>query len=92
VIRLPATDATDIRFSHLTESQRLSQRRVTNILQDRQGFMWFGTQYGLNRYDGHRFKVFKHEPDAPHSLWRSQGLRLVFPDLICTIPARARGA
>jgi hypothetical protein len=68
VIRLPVTDANDIRFSHLSGSQGLSQRRVTSILQDRQGFMWFGTQYGLNRYDGYRFKVFKHEPDDPHSL------------------------
>jgi ligand-binding sensor domain-containing protein/signal transduction histidine kinase len=68
VIRLPVTDANDIRFSHLSGAQGLSQRRVTNILQDRQGFMWFGTQYGLNRYDGYRFKVFKHEPDEPHSL------------------------
>jgi hypothetical protein len=68
VIRLPVTDANDIRFSHLSGSHGLSQRRVTNILQDRQGFMWFGTQYGLNRYDGYRFKVFKHEPDDPHSL------------------------
>src|SRR5882672_3814895 len=68
VVRLPLTDAKDIRFSHLSGSQGLSQRRVTNILQDRQGFMWFGTQYGLNRYDGYRFKVFKHEPDDPRSL------------------------
>jgi ligand-binding sensor domain-containing protein len=68
VARLPLADAKDIRFSHLSGSQGLSQRRVTNILQDLQGFMWFGTQYGLNRYDGYRFKVFKHEPDDPHSL------------------------
>jgi ligand-binding sensor domain-containing protein len=55
VVRLPLADANDIRFSHLSGSQGLSQRRVTSILQDRQGFMWFGTQYGLNRYDGCRF-------------------------------------
>jgi ligand-binding sensor domain-containing protein/signal transduction histidine kinase len=68
VVRLPLADANDIRFSHLSGAQGLSQRRVTSILQDRQGFMWFGTQYGLNRYDGYRFRVFKHEPDDPHSL------------------------
>jgi ligand-binding sensor domain-containing protein/signal transduction histidine kinase len=68
VVRLPLADANDIRFSHLSGSQGLSQRRVTNILQDRQGFMWFGTQYGLNRYDGYRFKVFKHESEDPGSL------------------------
>src|SRR5882757_4009589 len=68
VVRLPLADANDIRFSHLPGSRGLSQRRVTSILQDGQGFMWFGTQYGLNRYDGYRFKVFKHEPDDPRSL------------------------
>jgi hypothetical protein len=68
VVRLPVTDANDIRFSHLPRSPGLSQRRVTSIQQDRQGFMWFGTQYGLDRYDGYRFKVFKPEPNDPHSV------------------------
>ncbi len=68
VVRLPLADANDIRFSHLPRSRGLSQRRVTSILQDGQGFMWFGTQYGLNRYDGYQFKVFKHEPDDARSL------------------------
>ena len=30
--------------------------------------MWFGSQYGLNRYDGYKFKVFKHEPGVANSL------------------------
>jgi PAS domain S-box-containing protein len=38
------------------------------IVQDDQGFMWFGSQYGLNRYDGYKFKVFKHEPGRTNSL------------------------
>ncbi len=32
------------------------------------GFMWFGTQYGLNRFDGYKFKIFKHEPGRSNSL------------------------
>src|SRR6202790_3111995 len=67
-VRFSVTDANDIRFSHLSRSQGLSQSQVSRIVQDGQGFMWFGTQYGLNRYDGYRFKVFKHEPDDPRSL------------------------
>ncbi len=51
-----------IRFSHLSVQQGLSQSAVNCIFQDRQGFMWFGTQDGLNRYDGYSFKVFKHNP------------------------------
>ena len=51
-----------VMFNHLTVSQGLSQGSVVCILQDRQGFMWFGTQEGLNRFDGYRFTVFKHSP------------------------------
>jgi ligand-binding sensor domain-containing protein/serine phosphatase RsbU (regulator of sigma subunit) len=55
-------------FRHLTVSQGLSQGSVVCILQDRQGFMWFGTQDGLNRFDGYGFTVFKHSPSDPASL------------------------
>ena len=41
---------------------------MIQIVQDDQGFMWFGSQYGLNRYDGYKFKVFKHEPGNANSL------------------------
>ncbi len=55
-------------FDHLTNREGLSQMSVFAILQDRQGFMWFGTADGLNRYDGATFKVFKHRPGDPGSL------------------------
>jgi ligand-binding sensor domain-containing protein/signal transduction histidine kinase len=67
-VRLGVVDASDIRFSPLSRSQGLSQRQVTRIVQDDQGFIWFATQYGLNRYDGYQFKVFKHDPDSLGSL------------------------
>ncbi len=51
-----------IRFEHLTNRDGLSQMSVQTILQDRQGFMWFGTEDGLNRYDGYELRVFR--PDA----------------------------
>ena len=57
-----------LRFTHLTTDNGLSQGRVFAILQDRQGFMWFATRDGLNRYDGNTFVVFKHNPDDPASL------------------------
>jgi ligand-binding sensor domain-containing protein len=49
-------------------NQGLSQTSVSSITQDNQGFMWFGTQYGLNRYDGYKFKIFAREPGRPNSL------------------------
>ena len=55
-----------IRFEHI--HQGLSQVTINTMLQDQQGFLWFGTQDGLNRYDGYRFKVFKHIPGKPNSL------------------------
>lgn len=55
-------------FEHLTVKQGLSQGTVNCILQDAQGFMWFGTQDGLNRYDGYEVRVFRHDPADPRSL------------------------
>ena len=46
-------------FKSLGVEDGLSQNMVYAILQDRQGLMWFGTQNGLNRYDGNSFKVYK---------------------------------
>src|SRR6202521_2614137 len=57
-----------LKFSHLTTNDGLSQGYVTAILQDRRGFMWFGTRDGLNRYDGNTFVVYKHNPNDPGSL------------------------
>ncbi len=48
--------------------QGLSHSTVNCILQDRYGFLWFATDDGLNKYDGHAFTVYRHNPDDPHSL------------------------
>ena len=49
-------------FDHITMDDGLSQSTVYGIVQDKYGFMWFGTQDGLNRYDGYDFKYYKHDP------------------------------
>ena len=67
-ITLPVVNGKGIRFTRLSTDEGLSQTRVIQIVQDDQGFMWFGSQYGLNRYDGYTFKVFKHEPGRADSL------------------------
>lgn len=67
-MRIPAIDGDDIRFSRLSTAQGLSQTQANEIVQDDQGFMWFGTQYGLDRYDGYDFKVFTQDPARENSL------------------------
>jgi ligand-binding sensor domain-containing protein len=57
-----------MRFTRLSTEDGLSQTRVSQIVQGPQGFIWFGTQYGLNRYDGYKFKVFAHDPRRAKSL------------------------
>ena len=54
------------------------------ILQDRHGFMWFGTQGGLNRYDGYRVTQYRHDPKNPSSLG-SDFVQTLFEDSKGTI-------
>ncbi|RMG37063.1 MAG: hypothetical protein D6732_07360, partial [Methanobacteriota archaeon] len=56
-LSLFAQTAGDIRFEHLTLEQGLSQNSVLCILQDQRGFLWFGTEDGLNKYNGYTFTV-----------------------------------
>ena len=67
-IRLPVIDGTDIRFTRLVSANGLSQTKVGFVVQDDQGFMWFGTAHGLNRFDGYSFKEFVHDPGNRDSL------------------------
>jgi signal transduction histidine kinase/ligand-binding sensor domain-containing protein len=67
-LKLPIVEGHDLRFRRLSVAQGLSQTRVSAIVQDNLGFLWFGTQYGLDRYDGYKFKVFAREPGRSNSL------------------------
>ncbi len=57
-----------IQFRHLTVDSGLSHSKVYAAVEDKVGFLWFATAYGLNRYDGYEFKLFQYQPDNPHSL------------------------
>ena len=61
-------NAQDLKFKHLGNDAGLSQITVQSIFEDSQGFMWIGTQDGLNRYDGYHFKVFKNNPSDKKSI------------------------
>jgi signal transduction histidine kinase/ligand-binding sensor domain-containing protein/CheY-like chemotaxis protein len=65
---LPFQPPRALDFDHLTLEDGLSQSVVNAIAQDPQGFLWLGTQDGLNRYDGYQFKIFKNRRDDPASL------------------------
>lgn len=68
-----------LQFDHLTRSDGLSQVFVNSVAQDRQGFIWIGTQDGLNRYDGYDIKVYRHDPTEPNSL-SDNHIRVLYPD------------
>jgi PAS domain S-box-containing protein len=57
-----------VSFVDVSVAQGLSQSTVQAIVQDHIGFLWFGTDEGLNRYDGYGFVVFKHDPQNPRSI------------------------
>jgi ligand-binding sensor domain-containing protein len=57
-----------IHFGQLGRNEGLSQSSVNCILKDRDGFMWFGTQDGLNLYDGKKFRVFQNQPGDTNSI------------------------
>jgi len=48
---------------HFYTSDQLSSNQITNICQDRTGYIWVGTEFGLNKYDGYRFTNYFHETD-----------------------------
>jgi ligand-binding sensor domain-containing protein/anti-sigma regulatory factor (Ser/Thr protein kinase) len=56
------------KFEHLTRKNGLSSNYVLDILQDKQGFIWIATTEGLNRYDGHKIKQYKHISEDSTSL------------------------
>lgn len=57
-----------LKFDHLGREEGLSQSSVNCMLRDRDGLIWFGTQDGLNLYDGKKFRVFQNEPGDTASL------------------------
>jgi ligand-binding sensor domain-containing protein/signal transduction histidine kinase len=55
-------------FERLTTENGLSHNKINCFLQDKRGFMWIGTEDGLNRYDGRTFTIFRNEPGNASSL------------------------
>lgn len=64
----PLVPGTTLRFDRYGLEQGLSESAVKAIAQDSQGFVWIGTEDGLNRFDGYGFRVYRHDPEDYHSL------------------------
>ena len=68
VIKLPIVEGKDLRFAHVSFGEGQSHGRISSIIEDNQGFLWFGTNSGLQRYDGYNLRPFQHDPGNPKSL------------------------
>jgi DNA-binding NtrC family response regulator/ligand-binding sensor domain-containing protein len=67
-IHLAAGEKEGYIFTRTSIEHGLSESIVNAIIQDKQGFLWFGTQDGLNKFDGYGFKVYKAQPGDTTSL------------------------
>ncbi|GAL82031.1 DNA-binding response regulator [Algibacter lectus] len=61
----------DLKFKHFTSKDGLSQRSITDILQDKKGYLWIGTRDGLNKFDGNNFIVYRYSSEDYKSLSNS---------------------
>jgi len=60
--------AQERRFAHLDARQGLSHAHVNAFYRDKTGFIWVGTESGLNRFDGYNVRVFRNDPSDSTSL------------------------
>ena len=95
----------DMRFRRVDTREGLSNSEVFSILRDSQGYVWFGTNYGLNRYDGYRIRTyFSYDKDTTSlrnnrideiqeghggRLWLKQGMNYSMYDPVCSAVWRA---
>jgi signal transduction histidine kinase/ligand-binding sensor domain-containing protein/DNA-binding response OmpR family regulator len=69
----------NLNFDFYSQENGLSSNQIHCILQDRQGWMWFGTSQGICRFDGYKFSVFKNDPEDSASL-QGNLVRVAFED------------
>ena len=67
-VRVPTVNGGDIPFRHVSLETAPVRGLINRIVQDDQGFLWFGTNHGLLRYDGYEFRAFVHDAEDPNSI------------------------
>lgn len=65
---IASADNGKTKFEKLSLQQGVSHNLTYAMIQDKQGFMWFGTMFGLVKYDGDRYTVYRHNPDDSTSI------------------------
>lgn len=73
------SESRNIKFESISNEEGLSQSIVYCTLQDSRGFLWFGTEDGLNRYDGYQFLIFRHDQKNPDSISHND-IRVILED------------
>ena len=68
-----------LKFSQLSTANGLSNSNVFGVTQDQQGFIWFATEDGLNRFDGTNFVIYRHDANNQHSI-ADNVIRKIFID------------
>ncbi|OYX83466.1 MAG: AraC family transcriptional regulator, partial [Flavobacteriales bacterium 32-34-25] len=66
-----------IKFENFTTNQGLSNNSVIDIENDKDGGLWIATWDGLNYYDGHKFKIFKHSFNSPKTISSDYIMKLI---------------
>ena len=77
---LQAQEGSTLRFESITADDGFSSGYVSDILQDQQGFMWFATSEGLQKYDGYEFINYKPDPADPTSI-SHKGILSLYEDV-----------
>src|SRR5882724_1484679 len=78
-VQMPIVNGGDIPFTHISLEKGPALGIVNRIVQDNQGFLWFGFYHGLLRYDGYQFRPFLQEPEDPNSI-SGVNVRALFKD------------
>lgn len=73
------SENTNYFFKHINNKNGLSQNFVHSISQDNEGFLWFATESGLNRYDGYSFRIYSYDPENVDSISNNK-VKIVFND------------
>jgi ligand-binding sensor domain-containing protein/signal transduction histidine kinase len=84
IVGILSAQKNDLKFEHISIEEGLSQSTVHSIIQDNHGFIWIGTEDGLDRFDGYNFIVYRNDREDSNSIASNQ-IRAIIQDSNGTI-------